>query len=156
MDSSRVRESLKERQLDCPSLSLRDVTGGNIISQAALTQSVKQQRWKRTPDKHTHAHAQTPSVSRVFRYTLAGKQFHKLTYKVEKVRIDMNKQTFISGTLAASADFLIVSIISNVTKNRQRFIKHICFLGFFPPSYIYQLQHVYKCKQACSEGTCRI
>ena len=49
MDSGRDREKERERELDC-------VTGGNIISQAALTHSVNQQRWKRTPDKYTHTH----------------------------------------------------------------------------------------------------
>lgn len=110
MDSERDGETERDRARLCPSLSLWNVTGGNIISQAALTQSVNQQRWKRTPDKHplththTHTAAQTCSVSRVFRYTLAGKQFHKLTYKVEKVRIDMNKQT---SMLTLQADSLL-------------------------------------------------
>lgn len=46
-----------------------------------------------------HTTTQSLSVSRVFRYTLAGKQFHKLTYKVEKVHKDMNKQTLQADCL---------------------------------------------------------
>lgn len=83
---------MKETNL-CPSLSLGDVTGGNVISQAALPYSANQQQWKSTPDKHQLSHTHT--------HTLAGKQFHKLTYKVEKVCIDMNKQTSISRKLTA-------------------------------------------------------
>lgn len=58
----------------------------------------------RQTSTYTHSAAQTHSVSRVFRYTLAGKQFHKLTYKVEKVRVLMNKQTSI---LTLQADSIL-------------------------------------------------
>lgn len=61
MDSEGDREKERARPRLCPPLSLGDVTGGNIISQAALTQSVNQQRWKRTPDKHTLPHRRPQS-----------------------------------------------------------------------------------------------
>lgn len=56
-------ESDREKTRLCPSLSLWDVTGGYIISPAALTHSVNQQRWKRTPDKHTHTRCRTDALS---------------------------------------------------------------------------------------------
>lgn len=61
---------------------------------------VKCHKWKihfpRKTEKsstHTRARARFPPV--VFKHLLAGKQSHKLTYKVEKVCVDVNKQTSV-------------------------------------------------------------
>lgn len=104
------RRREQERQLDCVLLCLWEMS--------QVETSFPRQLWN-TPSSsedgeglqtnilthpfftpaNTHTAALMLSVSRVFRYTLAGKQFHKLTYKVETVRADTNKQTLQADCL---------------------------------------------------------
>lgn len=119
-------EREKESELDCVLLGLYEMS--------QVETSFRRQPWHRLSTSQngkgfqsniqadiysylffTPTNTQTHVVSRVFRYTLAGKQFHKLTYKVEK-RSTQTRETNFAGRLPTWVDSLIVSIISRVTK----------------------------------------